>query len=175
MAHRLMVLLTLAALAAGTRLALAQGTFPAPLPGQAAPAGGPLSVSPVDGVTPALECTKGFKALREDAQTKGKLIEAARDRHAPPEEACKLIGAYSGAEVKIMKYVEANAAGCGIPGSVMEQLKAGHKNTECLLQKVCSIAEQIKTHGSSGQINDFGDPAWKRAPRGPVGDFPEVR
>src|SRR5262249_48728112 len=102
-----------------------------------------------------------------------KLIKAASDRHAPPEEACKLIGAYSVAEVKMMQYVEANAAGCGIPESMTEQLRVGHKNTEGLLQKVCSIAEQVKTRGSPGQINDFGEPAlWKR-PRGPVGDFPD--
>jgi len=120
---------------------------------------------------------KGFYPLRKDAETKGKTIKEARDRHASPEEACKLIGAYSFAEVKMMEYVEANAAGCGIPGTVMEQLRAGHKNTEGLLKKVCSIAEQIKTRGSPGQINDFGDPAFEgyqtRQPRGPVGDFPD--
>jgi hypothetical protein len=172
------MLSVLAAATISVDAALAQGDFPAPLPGQGATTGvGPLSAPPLADVTPvpAPECTQGFSSLREDADNKGKMIKAARERHASPEEACKFIGAYSAAEVKMMKYVEANAAGCGIPGSVMNQLKAGHKNTEGLLQKVCSLAEQIKTRGSGGQINDFGDPAlWKGTPRGPVGDFSDT-
>jgi hypothetical protein len=178
------VLAVLAALAISADAALAQGTFPAPLPGQAATPndgsapkaiiGVPTPFSSAGTASVPAQCVKDFAPLREDAEKKGTLIREARDRHAPPDESCKLVGAYSSAEVKMMKYVEANAARCGIAGSVMEQLKAGHKNTEVLLQKVCSIAEQVKTRGS-GQINDFGDPAWKRAPRGPVGDFPEVR
>ena len=175
--HRLIAFSVLTATTILPDVALAQGAFPAPLPGQSATTGvGPLSAAPLAGVAPApaSECMKGFYPLREDAETKGKIVKAASDRHASPEEACKLIGAYSVAEVKMMKYVEANAARCGIPGSVMEQLRAGHKNTEGRLQKVCSIAEQIKTRGSPGQVNDFGDPAfWKSTPRGPVGDFPD--
>jgi hypothetical protein len=178
MAHRVIVLSVLAAVTISANAALAQGAFPAPLPGQGATTGfGPPSASLLAGATPAaaLECQKGFYPLRQDAETKGKLIKAAGDRHAPPDEACKIIGAYSAAEVKMMKYVEANAAGCRIPGSVMEQLKAGHRNTEGLLQKVCGIAQQIKARGSvvlpldspEGRpvISDFGDPAYGRLGR----------
>ena len=68
--------------------------------------------------------------LREDAEKRGKLIKAASDRHATPEEACKLIKAFGQAEIKMIKYVETNAAKCGIPPQVLEQLKNGHKNTE---------------------------------------------
>jgi hypothetical protein len=174
--RHLIVLSALAVATISADAALAQGTFPAPLPGQGATTGvGPLSASPLVGATPtpASECMKGFYPLREDAETKGKMIKAASDRHASPEEACKLIGAYSAAEVKMMKYVEANAGGCGIPGSVMEQLKAGHKNTEGLLQKVCSIVERIKARGSAGpSLNEVLDP-WTMAPerRPVISDF----
>ena len=186
MARRWMVLLTLAAFAAGTGFALAQGTFPAPLPGQAAtPADSSTPKAVIGGPTPFSSagtassvpspCTKDFVPLREDAEMKGKLIREATVRHAPPDEACKIIGNYSAAEVKMIKYVETNATKCGIPAQVADRLKAGHKNTEGLLQKVCGIAEQIRTHGSPGQINDFGDPAfWKSTPRGPVGDCPDA-
>ena len=34
----------------------------------------------------------GFVPLRQQAEARGKLIKAASERHAPPEEACKLIG-----------------------------------------------------------------------------------
>ena len=87
---------------------------------------------------------KGFVPLREEAEKRGKLIKAASERHAPPDEACKLIGNYSQAEVKMIKYVEANSAKCGIPPQIAEQLKAGHKNTEAMQKKVCAVAQQAQ-------------------------------
>ena len=80
--------------------------------------------------------------MREDAEKRGKMIKAASERHARPDEACKLIGSFGQAELKMIKYVEANAAKCGIPPQIGEQLKAGHKNTEVMLQKVCAAAQQ---------------------------------
>ena len=88
------------------------------------------------------ECMKGFLPLREDAEKRGKMIKVASDRHAPPDEACKLIGNFGQAEVKMIKYVEANAAKCGIPPQIPEQLKNGHKNTEMMLKRVCDAAAQ---------------------------------
>ena len=81
---------------------------------------------------------KDFVPLREEAEKRGKLIKAASDRHAPPDEACKLIGNFGQAEIKMIKYVEANAAKCGIPPQIGDQLKTGHKNTEAMQQKVCA-------------------------------------
>jgi hypothetical protein len=190
--HRLIVPLTLLALSASTGAALAQGGFPAPLPGQAAPAasppandpafppvngaaptasiGAPAAASPFPsaGVAPVMggaggfgaprpgaggppeACMKAFQPLREDAEKKGKMIKAASDRHASPDEACKLIGNYAAAEVKMITYVEKNAEKCGIPASIGEQLKAGHKGTEALKIKVCNVATQMKSAGPAG-------------------------
>ena len=69
---------------------------------------------------------KGFLPLRTEAEKRGKLIKAASDRKASPDEACKLIGSFGQAEVKMIKYVEANADKCGIPAQIAEQLKNGH-------------------------------------------------
>ena len=88
-------------------------------------------------------CMKGFIPLREEAEKRGKLIKAASDRKAAPDEACKLIANFSAAEVKMIKYVEANAQKCGIPAQIGDQLKNGHKNTEALQQKVCGVAQQM--------------------------------
>ena len=93
---------------------------------------------------------KSFLPLREDTEKKGKAIKAASDRKAPPDEACKLIGNYAAAEVKMINYVEKNAEKCGIPPQIPEQLKAGHKRTEDLKTRVCSVAEQMKTRGPAG-------------------------
>lgn len=96
------------------------------------------------------DCMKGFIPLREEAEKRGKLIKAAGERHAPPDEACKLIGSFGQAEIKMIKYVEGHAAKCGIPPQVAEQLKNGHKNTENMQQKVCAVAQQAQQRGPAG-------------------------
>jgi hypothetical protein len=96
------------------------------------------------------ECMKGFMPLREDAEKRGKMIKAASDRHAPPQEACKLIGNFGQAELKMIKYVETHSAKCGIPPQVADQLKNGHKNTEKMLKQVCDVAQQAQTRGPAG-------------------------
>ena len=194
MTYRLIVPLTLLALSVPTGAVLAQGGFPAPLPGQAAPPprasdpafppvnganptasiGTPAAASPFPsaGAAPVMggaggfgpppgapqpgaggppeACMKAFMPLREDAEKKGKLIKAASDRHATPDEACKVIGNYAAAEVKMISYVEKNAQKCGIPPAIGEQLKTGHKGTEQLLKKVCDAAKQMQTAGPAG-------------------------
>jgi hypothetical protein len=138
---RLIAVSVLAAAIVPVDGALAQGTFPAPLP---------------DAVE---TCQTGYALLRGDAIEKGRLIREAHDRHATAEESCKMIGSYSAAEVRMIKYVEANASQCGIPTQVADQLKAGHKNTEGLLQQICTAAEQAQRRGPQGPVGDFDLPA----------------
>ena len=185
--RRLIVPLTVAAIAAYAGPANAQGAFPAPLPGQAAspfppvngaapgnaspfpPVNGAPAASlgqpsafpssgaapltggsvaapmgappPQQGSGPSEACMKGFVPLREEAEKRGKLIKAASERKAQPEEACKLIESYSSAELKMMEYVKVNATKCQIPPQISEQMKKGHAGTEAMLKKVCSVAQ----------------------------------
>ncbi|MBA2401268.1 MAG: hypothetical protein H0V72_21715 [Bradyrhizobium sp.] len=117
---------------------------PSPFNGGAAPlAGGGMGGPPPPSSAGAGDaCMKAFMPLREEAEKRGKLIKAAGDRKATPEEACKLIKSYGVAEIKMIKYVETNAAKCGIPPQVTEQLKGGHKNTEKMQAQVCGVAQQ---------------------------------
>lgn len=120
---------------------------PSPFPSNGAPpvAGGAFG-APQGGPPPGAEdCMKEFMPLRKEAERRGKLIKAASDRHAPAAEACKLIGSFSQAEVKMIKYVHANQQKCGIPAQVSDQLKDGHKNTEKMLKQVCNVAHQQAT------------------------------
>ena len=96
---------------------------------------------------PSDECMKQFVPLREEAEKRGKLIKAASDRHASPDEACKLIGSFGQSEIKMIKYVETNASKCGIPAQIADQLKNGHKNTETMQKKVCTVAQQGPQRG----------------------------
>ena len=117
----------------------------APITGSAFERGpAPPSQSSVD------ECMKGFVPLREEAEKRGKLIKAAGERHAPPDEACKLITNFGQAEMKMINYVENRAAKCGIPPQVADQLKTGHKNTENMQKKVCGFAQQAQQRGPAG-------------------------
>ena len=90
---------------------------------------------------------KGFVPLREEAEKRGKLIKAASDRKASPDEACKLIGNFGQAELKMIKYVETNSAKCGIPAQIGDQLRNGHKNTEKMQKQVCGMAAQVQARG----------------------------
>jgi hypothetical protein len=113
------------------------GAAPIASPGfQRAPAGPPQAGGPQD------KCMKDFIPLREDAEKRGKLIKAAGEHHAPPDQACKLFKSFGEAEIKMIKYVETHASQCGIPPQIADQLKAGHKNSEAMQQKVCAVAEQ---------------------------------
>ncbi|MCO5130709.1 MAG: hypothetical protein M9932_09080 [Xanthobacteraceae bacterium] len=117
---------------------------PSPFPsGGAAPVASGAFSAPQAGPPPGGEdCMKEFMPLRKEAERRGALIKAASDRRAPASEACKLIGNFSQAEVKMIKFVQANQQKCGIPPTVADQLRNGHKNTEKMQKQVCTVAHQ---------------------------------
>jgi hypothetical protein len=181
--RRLIVPVTVAALAASMGEAGAQGAFPAPRPNQAPPANaspfppvnggapaasfGQPSAFPSNGAAPLAgagaapvgpppqaggpsdACMKNFVPLREEAEKRGKLIKAASERHAQPDEACKLLESYSQAETKMMKYIALNQAKCGIPPQISDQMKKGHEGTQAMTKKVCAMA-QAQQRGPAG-------------------------
>lgn len=101
------------------------------------------------------DCMKKFLPLREEAEKRGKAIKAAGDRRAPPDEACKLIGNFSQAELKMLKFIESNSARCGIPADIGKQLRASHKNTEQMQQKVCNMAQQQQRGPAGPSFSDL--------------------
>jgi hypothetical protein len=139
MIRRLMVTLSLAVSAAQAGPVFAQGASSASA----------LQAGASD------ECMKQYAPLREEAEQRRKLIIVASDQHAPAVEACKLIGNFSQAELKLIKYVEGRAAQCGTAPQISDQLNSDHKNTENLLQKVCAVARQMPQRGPSGPTGDF--------------------
>jgi len=140
--RRLIVPLTVAAFTLHAGQAFAQGASPAPLPGQ-------------DAASEA--CMKEFAPLRQEAEARGKLIKAASERHAPPEEACKLIGGLGQSEIRMIKYIEANSATCGISPEIADQLRAGHMHTEAMRKIVYAVARRAQRGGPAGPVGDFDD------------------
>jgi hypothetical protein len=173
----LVVAATAAALALTAVPAWSQG-FPAPVPGQASAGASPFppvngaapqasfgapSAFPTQGAAPlsgapsgppaaagGADCEKTFLPLKNETEKRGLAIKAASARKAPPDEACKLIGAYSAAESKMVRFVEGNGQRCGIPSQFADQMRTAHKNTEQLQRKVCQVAEQVKQRGPAG-------------------------
>ena len=183
MLRHLIVASTLAVAIVDAGQVFAQAAFPAPLPGQAeAPASNASPVPHANGAAPSASpgvsaafpsgsradaCMKEFAPLREAAEERGRLIKAASDRRAPADEACKLIGSFGEAEIKMIKYVETNSAKCGIPPQIADQLRSGHKNTEKMQKQVCAGAQLAQARGPNSVPGD----ATRRVPAGPVGDF----
>jgi hypothetical protein len=131
------------------------GSPQASFPGGGAPAfsgggGGGFGAAPPTQGGPGADCMKEFMPLREEAEKRGKMLKAASDRHAPPDEACKLIRNYGQAEQKMISYVQSHSSKCGIPAQVSDQLKAGHKNTETMATKICQVAQQAQQARPAG-------------------------
>jgi hypothetical protein len=133
----------------------AQRAFPSPLPSDQSATVTPFP--PVNGAAPSVpsgalggrfvvpaaseqadDCHKGFAALRDEAERRGRLVKAASDRRAPREEACQLIGSFSEAEFRMVRYVEANSAKCGLQ-QVAVRLKTGHLKTEEMYRRICAV------------------------------------
>ena len=101
----------------------AQGAFEVPLPSSEL----------------ADACHKDFAALRAEAERRGRLVKEASDRKAPREQACDVLGRFSQAELKMVRYVDTNSARCGIPQHAVARLKAGHVKTEEMRGRICAV------------------------------------
>jgi hypothetical protein len=85
-------------------------------------------------------CFKEFSALRGEADKYGKALQAAGQRKAPPQEACKLLTSLVAAEKKLLKYTEENGTWCGIPPQILAQMKDQQGKTSTLRTRVCDFA-----------------------------------
>jgi hypothetical protein len=79
-----------------------------------------------------------FTKLQSETEKRAKAAKAAGQRKVAREEMCKFVQAFATAIGKWAKYTEDNASKCGIPGKIIEQLKAGHANIAKSSQQVCS-------------------------------------
>ena len=85
-------------------------------------------------------CMKEFLPLRTEAEKKADAIRTASQRKTTPKEACGLFAALVVAEAKMVKFTIANAASCGIPLQVVDQMKNSHKQTTAMRSRICQAA-----------------------------------
>jgi hypothetical protein len=84
------------------------------------------------------ECMTQFTSLRSDVEKRGMAAKAAGEKKATREEMCKLVTAYSAAELKWIKFAEGSASKCGIPKDIVKQLKTVHARTTDGQKKLCA-------------------------------------
>jgi hypothetical protein len=127
------------------------GGAPSAFPSNGAPpVGGFSQPGAPQAAAPNDDCMNRFGPLRQEAEKRRGLIQTAGERRVSADDACKLFVNYSQSEIKMIKYIEANTQKCNIPPEVGEQMKAGHKNTETMMKKVCDAAKQQQARGPAG-------------------------
>jgi len=90
--------------------------------------------------TPQVNCAQDFLALRTQAETQGKTLQAAGKRKATPSELCPLFRRFGDTEAKLVRFLETNQAWCQIPPELVKNAKANHAKTIALRTKVCQAA-----------------------------------
>jgi hypothetical protein len=103
-------------------------------------------------------CFNDFMPLRQDAEKKAAAVRAAHQKKVTPQEACQLIGSFSDAEAKVVKFVETNGTWCGIPAEAVKQMKANHEHTVQLHKQVCTAAAN-PPRPAGPSLSDALDPA----------------
>jgi len=98
-------------------------------------------------------CVKKYIELRNAAQAKAQLINAAGKRKPKPsaQEVCGLFTHFSTAEAKLVKYATENQTWCGIPANVVTQMTKAHKRTAEARARICRVAaeQRMRPRGPS--------------------------
>ncbi len=102
-------------------------------------AGTPGFGAPQQGPPPA--CQQILSA-RDETAKHGQALQGANKKKPAPEEACKLLKAFVGAEAKFVKALEDNSSTCGVPADVIKQVKASHNRALQAAKNVCDTAAQ---------------------------------
>jgi hypothetical protein len=99
-------------------------------------------------------CLKAFAPLRDDAAKKAHAIQQASARKASAQEACGLFNIFVAAELKMIKYAQANAAGCGIPAQAINEMKSSHEQAIQIRTKVCQAAKMQRQGPPGPSLGD---------------------
>ncbi len=101
-------------------------------------------------------CFAKFLELRKDVEKRGSALQAAgqRKEKPTPKEACGLFNAFTGAESKMIKYATANAASCGIPAQIIDNMKQANAKSNEIRARVCQIAAAGPPRPAAPSLSD---------------------
>lgn len=116
-------------------------------------------------------CLEQFVKLRKEVEKRGAVIQAAgqRKQKPSPKEACGLFNAFTGAELKMIKYATANAAKCGIPAQIIDNMKQSHAKSDEVRTRVCQVA------ANGGPARAAAPPSLSDALSAPVPDSANIK
>lgn len=141
-----------------TRASLPSATLPPQT--EAAPAGpGFGGAPPQAGGGMNAECMQQIEPMRDEVQRRAKLVQDASKRHATPQEACKLIGEFSKAELRFVNFVTTKQTACGVPAEIPKQMKTAHGHTEQMLKQVCGMANAPQASAGPSLSDVIGSPS----------------
>src|SRR5580704_7730900 len=125
-----------------------QSVFPSGPQGGPPMQGGP---SMMGGPPPSGVCAS-FPKLRDEAKAKAEAVSAVGKKHGDRKDMCAAVQSFTAAEDKVVKFLEDNRAGCGVPPQAITQAKAMHANTIKFRDTVCSDGPKPKAPTLSDAI-----------------------
>jgi len=108
------------------------------MPGGPGAPGGGFGAPPQ---APPPQCQE-LLTLRDGVQKHGQALQAANKRKAPIQQACQLFKNFISAEARMIRAIEKNGPGCGVPPDVAPQIKANHAQAAKAAKAVCEAAAQ---------------------------------
>jgi len=127
--------------------------FPAPSQQSVFPSGPSMGGPPMGGPPPQQSAAcANFPKLRDEAKEKAELVSAIGKRKGDRKDMCVAVQAFTAAEEKVVKFLEDNKAGCGVPDQAVAQAKAMHAHTLQFRETVCAEGPKPKAPTLSDAI-----------------------
>jgi len=95
-------------------------------------------------------CMAEFAPLRTETEKRAAALKAAAAKRVPPQELCQLFARFIESEAKVVKFMEKNAASCGIPAQIVSTTKSNHVKSGQTKEKVCSAAASGASQATRG-------------------------
>jgi hypothetical protein len=112
------------------------------------PPGGPQ----MGGPPPQSGICASFPKLRDEAKAKADAVSAIGKRKGERKDMCAAVQSFTAAEDKVVKFLEDNKKGCGVPDQAVAQAKAMHANTVKFRDTVCAEGPKPKVPTLSDAI-----------------------
>jgi hypothetical protein len=128
-----------------------QSAFPAAPQQSVFPSGPGMGGPPMGGPQPSAVCAN-FPKLRDEAKAKAETVSVVGKKHGDRKDMCTAVQAFTAAEEKVVKFLEDNRAGCGVPPQAITQARAMHANTVKFRDTVCAEGPKPKVPTLSDAI-----------------------
>jgi len=129
-----------------------QSAFPSAPQQSVFPSGPGMGGAPMGGPPQPSGVCASFPKLRDEAKAKAETVSAIGKKHGDRKDMCAAVQAFTAAEDKVVKFLEDNRAGCGVPPQAITQAKAMHANTVKFRDTVCSEGPKPKAPTLSDAI-----------------------